>query len=64
VRSWRPEALDALRELGFAGTVLVPEPRDWSARLSYLDWLYRKLTGLAPEHSLLATVQTAMEAIR
>jgi hypothetical protein len=30
----------------------------------YLDWLYRKLTGRGPERSLLATMQTAMEAIR
>src|SRR5205807_734619 len=35
VKSWRPEVLDALRQLGFVGTVLVSEPRDWSAKCSY-----------------------------
>jgi hypothetical protein len=123
VKSWRPEALDALRELRFAGTVLVPEPRDWSEKLSYvdqveweyeglegcsvvafwvprdvqtlpgfttnvefgryvgsgrcvygrpegaphtkyLDWLYRKLTGRAPERSLSAVMAAAVEATR
>src|SRR6266511_3357557 len=29
VPSWRPEALNLLRGLGFAGTVLVPERRGW-----------------------------------
>jgi hypothetical protein len=37
VKSWRAEALEALRALSFAGTVLLPEPRDWSAKFSYLD---------------------------
>ena len=31
VLSWRPQALEVLRGLGFPGTVLVPERRDWSA---------------------------------
>jgi hypothetical protein len=46
VQSWRPEAVEALRGLGFLGTVLVPEPRDWSAKFSYLDqveWEYKGL---------------------
>jgi hypothetical protein len=50
VRSWRPDALEALRELSFVGTVLVPEPRDWSAKFSYLDqveWEYAGLEGCA-----------------
>jgi Nucleoside 2-deoxyribosyltransferase like len=37
VASWRPEANSVLRELGYPGTVLVPERRDWSARFDYLD---------------------------
>jgi hypothetical protein len=48
VRSWRPNALAALREMSFTGTVLVPEPRDWSAKFSYLDqveWEYAGLEG-------------------
>jgi hypothetical protein len=39
VRSWRPEAVDILKELGFAGAVLVPERRDWSVEFSYRDQL-------------------------
>jgi Nucleoside 2-deoxyribosyltransferase like len=46
VRSWRPEALDLLRGLGFAGTVLVPERRDWSARFSYFDQVEWEYAGL------------------
>jgi nucleoside 2-deoxyribosyltransferase-like protein len=123
VRSWRPDALAALRELSFTGTVLVPEPRNWSARFSYLDqveweyaglegcsvivfwvprdldllpgfttnvefgryvgsgrcvygrphdaphtkyldWLYRKRRGRAPENTLSATMAAAVEAVR
>ena len=48
VRSWRPLALDVLRGLGFSGTVLVPERRDWSARFDYTDqveWEYAGLEG-------------------
>ena len=123
VRSWRPDAVEVLRGLGFAGTVLVPEPRDWSAKFSYLDqveweyaglegcsviafwvprdmqvfpgfttnvefgryvgsgrcvygrpenaphtkyldWLYKKVTGRAPEAGLAATMAAAVEATR
>src|SRR5215470_2244656 len=46
VKSWRPEALDALRGLGFGGTVLVPEPRDWSAKFSYFDQVEWEYAGL------------------
>ena len=46
VPSWRPEALDLLRGLGFAGTVLVPERRDWAARFSYLDQVEWEYAGL------------------
>jgi hypothetical protein len=47
VSSWRPEALDLLRGLGFAGAVLVPERRDRSVTFDYLDWLYATLTERA-----------------
>jgi Nucleoside 2-deoxyribosyltransferase like len=46
VASWRKEALDVLRGLGFAGMVAVPERRDWSAKFDYIDqveWEYRAL---------------------
>jgi hypothetical protein len=46
VSSWRPEAVDLLRGLGFAGTVLVPERRDWSAKFDYLDQVEWEFAGL------------------
>lgn len=33
--SWRPQALEILAELGFDGTVYVPESADWSAHDNY-----------------------------
>src|SRR4051794_3260813 len=46
VASWRPEALELLTGLGFGGTVLVPERRDWSARFDYLDQVEWEYAGL------------------
>jgi len=46
VLSWRPGALALLARLGFAGTVLVPERRDWSARFDYLDQVEWEFVGL------------------
>lgn len=46
VLSWRPEALEILHGLGFAGTVLVPERRDWTARFAYLDQVEWEFAGL------------------
>jgi hypothetical protein len=46
VTSWRPQALDILTRLGFAGTVLVPERQDWSVRFSYLDQVEWEFAGL------------------
>jgi hypothetical protein len=46
VASWRPQALEALKELAFSGTVLVPERQDWSVKLGYTDqveWEYEAL---------------------
>jgi len=46
VPSWRPEALAVLDRLGFAGTVLVPERRDWSAQFDYQDQVEWEFAGL------------------
>jgi hypothetical protein len=46
VASWRPGALDLLRQLGFAGVVLVPERQDWSSAFSYLDQVEWEFAGL------------------
>ena len=47
VVSWRVEALDLLRQLGFGGTVLVPERRDWNTRFDYLDQVEWEFAGLS-----------------
>jgi hypothetical protein len=46
VVSWRPEALNLLRQLGFTGTVLVPERRDWSIKFDYVDQVEWEYAGL------------------
>src|SRR4051794_22004305 len=46
VASWRPAALALLGELGFAGTVLVPERHDGSARFDYHDQVEWEFAGL------------------
>jgi len=46
VSSWRPQALGLLEELGFTGTVLVPERRDWSVKFNYLDQVEWEYAGL------------------
>jgi hypothetical protein len=46
VPSWRPDALDLLSGLGFTGTVLVPERRNWSAKFDYLDQVEWEFVGL------------------
>lgn len=46
VQSWRPEALDTLAELGFAGLVLVPERQDWSVKFDYQDQVEWEFAGL------------------
>lgn len=41
IKSWRPQAIEALRELGFNGAVLIPEDRDGGFHGDYLgqiDW--------------------------
>ncbi len=37
VKSWRPEAVQILRDIGFKGTVCVPERKDWSIKFTYED---------------------------
>lgn len=44
--SWRPAALDVLREFGFAGPVFVPERPDWSVKFDYLDQVEWEFAGL------------------
>ena len=44
--SWRVEAIDHLRGLGFAGTVLVPERSEWTSGFNYLDQIEWEYAGL------------------
>lgn len=46
VLSWRPEALHLLEQMGFDGTVIVPETSDWASHDSYdaqIDWEWEGL---------------------
>jgi hypothetical protein len=47
VKSWRPEALEILQQLGFEGTVLVPERNDWSVKFDYTDQIDWEFAGLS-----------------
>ena len=46
IKSWRPEALDILEGLSFAGTVFVPERDDWVTKFDYHDQIEWELCGL------------------
>lgn len=46
VVSWRPEAIEILVRVGFEGTVLVPERRDWQHRFDYVDQVEWEFAGL------------------
>jgi hypothetical protein len=37
VASWRPEALRIIDQLGFTGSVLVPERHDWTTSFDYIS---------------------------
>jgi Nucleoside 2-deoxyribosyltransferase like len=37
VVSWRIPALEILQQIGFSGTVLIPERHDWAHSFDYLD---------------------------
>lgn len=53
VRSWRPEAVHILNDLGFPGTVLIPERRNWEVRFDYLDQVEWEFAGLERADALL-----------
>src|SRR5581483_11776507 len=46
VKSWRPEAINILRESNFSGTVLVPERRDWTVKFDYIEQVEWEWKGL------------------
>jgi 8-oxo-dGTP pyrophosphatase MutT (NUDIX family) len=45
-KSWRPEALKILEELGFDGTVFVPEDDNWGVSAEYIDQVEWEKAGL------------------
>jgi len=48
VPSWRPKAIELLGQLGFTGTVLVPEDADWSPKFTYddqVEWEWEALNS-------------------
>lgn len=47
VRSWRPEATKILRDLGFDGTILIPEAEDGVWRNNYDDQIEWEWNGLS-----------------
>lgn len=63
VASWRPETLDILRRLGFAGVVLVPERRDWSVKFDYLDQVEWEYAGLEACSALVFWVPRDVETL-
>jgi hypothetical protein len=50
--SWRPEALRILHVLGYNGTVLVPEWKDWTAKIDYLSQVEWEAAGLSQARSI------------
>lgn len=46
VPTWRPEALAALKRMGFDGTVYVPESHDWAKHDGYDDQIDWEWAGL------------------
>jgi hypothetical protein len=47
IKSWRPEALEILKELKYKGTVLIPERQDWHPKFRYesqVKWEYEALS--------------------
>ncbi|MCT4612530.1 MAG: nucleoside 2-deoxyribosyltransferase domain-containing protein [Clostridia bacterium] len=46
VESWRPKALEILKELGYEGTVYIPEDRDGTVKGDYLDQVEWEKEGL------------------
>lgn len=47
VQSWRPEAVSILGQMGFDGSVLIPERRDRSIKIEYQDQVEWEDEGLA-----------------
>jgi len=61
VVSWRPKAIEILKEAGFDGTVLIPERKDWSVQFDYTDQVQWERIGLELASTILFWVPRHME---
>jgi hypothetical protein len=66
VPSWRPNAVEILEKLGFDGTVLIPERKDWKTKFGYTDqieWEYACLTHATAIAAWVPRCMTNMPAL-
>ena len=64
VKSWRPTAIELLRDqLNFAGTVLIPERKDWSAKFDYTDQTEWEAAGLKHATAIVFWVPRQMDVM-
>jgi nucleoside 2-deoxyribosyltransferase len=63
VKSWRPAALELLRQLGFDGMVFVPEPRNGNFKHQYDDQVNWELEGLKRADCILFWVPRSLDQL-
>lgn len=63
VPSWRPRALDLLREKGFKGTVYVPEDRDGTVQFEYYNQIAWEWRGLEASTVILFWIPREIETM-
>lgn len=63
VVSWRPKAIEILRQSGFSGTVLVPERQNGWAKVSYDDQVEWERAGLSLAKAIVFWVPRNMETM-
>lgn len=63
VQSWRPKAIEILKEAGFEGTILVPERKDWSVQFDYIDQVKWEQAGLKLASIIVFWVPRNMETM-
>ena len=63
VKSWRPNAIEILEKLGFTGTVLVPERKDWSVKFDYTDQVDWEHDSMANAKAIVIWVPRCLETM-
>jgi hypothetical protein len=58
--SWRPKALDLLKNIGYKGTVLVPEWKCWTAQVDYKTQVEWEYAGLSQARAIVVWVPRNM----